>query len=123
MNWGPQMINFSTLNFGDTVYFVEQVHAFRRQKLKMVDEHGIEWYRYDAPVWSYTIVPYTYVGKADVVVEGRVDREDIDETKYFIETKQGDMTYLYNDDLEKDWFYTSKEAEAEIDQRRSEDKK
>jgi hypothetical protein len=116
------MIEFNNLSFGDKVYQVtEDLHVFNRKKIIMVDENGVEWYRYDKPVRVYSVAEYTYVGRADVHTTGNVIPEDIDETKYFIEHPTEGMMYLHDRDADDcDWFSSKKEAEAEMKIRQEE---
>jgi hypothetical protein len=56
---------------GDRVYHVKITNnAFSRQKLKMVDSDGVEWYRYDKPIREYDIEEATVIGIVRYQVEG-----------------------------------------------------
>lgn len=116
------MIELSTLNIGDTIYKVEStINAFTRRKMVLVDENGVEWYRYTKPSLTFSIESYTYVGRADVVVTGKIIPEDVEETKYFIEHEKEGMFYLHDRDVEDNvWFVSKDEAEHELTLRQEE---
>ena len=46
------------IKIGDTLYRVEEVHNWihgRSNKIKMVDDEGVEWFRYERPNIEYVI--------------------------------------------------------------------
>lgn len=119
------MIDFSTLKFGDQVYFVaSKLQAFQRKKITSVID-GVEWFRYDQPIREYDIIEYTYVGRADVHISGEVIPEDVDETKYFVRCEpSGEMAYLHDRDAaDDDWFASKEEAKKEVNERIEDDKR
>lgn len=120
------MIDFSKLTFGDSVHnIVDSLHAFSRKKIFKTDEEGVEWYRYDKPIRSFSIQTFTYVGRSESHTFGQVIPEDIDETKYFVESNElKEMTYLHDRDVDdSDWFASKEEAEAEVIRRADEQSK
>jgi hypothetical protein len=76
------------LNLNDMLYYTQiRNSAFSRKRIDYVDEHGIHWYRYDKPSWSYAIVPYRIVGYSKVTTTW-VDSPlevDIPESCYYLE--------------------------------------
>jgi hypothetical protein len=60
------------LKVGDKFYLVcEHLSGFGRKKISMTDEYGIEWYRYNKPIRSYTIEEWSIVGRGIFALEGR----------------------------------------------------
>lgn len=118
------MIDFSMLKLGDKVYNIyPSLHAFRRQKITTVID-GVEWYRYDTPMRTYTIDEFTYVGRSESHIFGDVIPEDIDDTKYFVRNDQlGEMSFLHIHDHDVDWFASKYEAEQEVKRRVEDDKR
>lgn len=120
------MIDFSKLNFGDTVYNItDNLHTFSRKKIFKVDKDGVEWFRYDKPVRTFGADVFAYVGKAESHIFGAVSREDVEDTKYFIKSvDQKELTYVYEGDVcGNDWFASKEEAEAEVSRRTDEQSK
>lgn len=110
------MVNITTLKFGDKVYVAnERNNAFKRQKLKMVDADGVEWYRYDKDVWTYEIVELEYVGCVTYTVEGvvRFDEDRYDEYHFLYPDGQiyDEAVYSDDDDDRENWFLTREAAE------------
>ena len=119
------MIDLNTLNFGDNIYhIVDNLHTFSRKKIFKTDEEGVEWYRYDKPIRTFSIQTLAYVGRSESLVSGRVIPEDIDETKYFIEYEESkEMTYIDDSDIDNNWFASKEAAEAEVSRRADEQSK
>lgn len=52
---------------GSEIYQVHsETSAFHRKKLKMVDENGVEWFRYDRELWTAKLKKYVLVAKIEV---------------------------------------------------------
>lgn len=120
------MIDFSTLKFGDTIYnIVDNLYAFSRKKIFKVDGDGVEWYRYDMPIRAFSIQTFTYVGRSETNIFGRVIPDDISSTQYFVENDEFKvMSYLTSYDVDdNDWFSSSEEAEVEVRMREDEQTK
>lgn len=108
------MIDFSKLEFGDKIFhIVEDLNTLSRKKINMVDNDGIEWYRYDKPTWSYSIKEYTYVGKYAPTTFGKVMSDEVDAEKYFVEA-DGEMDYLTEEYYTNSWFDSEEEAKSEM---------
>ena len=41
----------------------------------MRDDYGVEWYRYDKPVWEYSIEEITFTGDIRCIQSGTIDRD------------------------------------------------
>lgn len=108
------MLELDKLSFGDTIYYLnESINTLIRSKIYMTDEKGVEWYRYSKPVYTYTIEHHEYVGRAEVVVLGTVDKETLDHTKYFFKSKEtGDLDYLIKHSANIHWFQRIEDAET-----------
>lgn len=111
------MLTKGRLNIGDSVFITnERCNAFTKQKMKMVDANGIEWYRYDRDNWSYTITEVTLCGFVNVTFVGEVDTCAENELHFKYPDSKIYCEYekeLYND---KDWFHTRGEAEAYVEE-------
>jgi hypothetical protein len=58
---------------GDKFYTVwEKVSGTTRNKILMVDDEGIEWYRHEEPIRSYRIEEWTVVGRSTFNLEGEL---------------------------------------------------
>jgi hypothetical protein len=56
---------------GDKFYIVsEELTGLGRKKISMVDDKGIEWYRHDKPVRTYSIEEWSIVGRGEFSLEG-----------------------------------------------------
>lgn len=108
------MIEVSTIRLNDVVYKVnENNHYFNRKKIKMIDADGVEWYRYDRPILSYTVDEYQLEGIVSVAVIGKVKNPDQYEDEYhFVNIVTGKQFEIDPDD--SFWelaFYDRAEAE------------
>ena len=57
---------------GDKFYIVsEELTGLGRKKISMIDENGIEWYRHDKPVRTYSIEEWSIVGRGEFSLEGQ----------------------------------------------------
>jgi hypothetical protein len=75
------------MNIGDKIYCISvTTNAFSRQKIKMVDADGIEWYRYDKPIVEISMETQTIVGKISVYTEGTVEEDEMLENQYYTDT-------------------------------------
>jgi hypothetical protein len=58
---------------GDKFYQVwEELNGTTRNKILMVDDKGIEWYRHEEPIRSYRIEEWTVVGRGTFNLEGEL---------------------------------------------------
>jgi hypothetical protein len=72
------------MNIGDNIHHIKTIsNAFIKQKIKMVDAEGIEWYRYDKPIWEFELETHTIIGKISVTIEGTIDENDMVENSYY----------------------------------------
>lgn len=112
-------VDFSRIDFGHKLYYVNTTYNYLTQKKIMAVIDGVEWYRYDRPRIAYSLIEYAYVGRCESVVYGVVDGDEIADTKYFVKKKPEEMEYLLDSDADgNDWFDTKEEAEAEMKKRR-----
>jgi hypothetical protein len=110
--------NKTKLKFGDVIYIVKETNnAFIKKKLTMIDENGIEWYRYDRDNWEYSIEEIVYVGSVELIVKGEVDDTRRGNEMHF-KYPNGDIYYEYEKEAEniEDWFSTREEAETYIEE-------
>jgi hypothetical protein len=69
------MIDPSVLKVGDIFYKVVETNSgFYRNKIRQVID-GVEWFRYDKPVFSYSIVECTVIGILKKNLEGVWDQD------------------------------------------------
>lgn len=110
------MIDFKKLRIGDKIFHIEEeFNSFSRKKIVMVDQEGLEWYRYDKQLRVYSIKEYACVGKCTPVIAGKVIAEEVNDMMYFIENEKG-MDYLTpeNNANSDYWFSSEEEAKIEI---------
>ena len=108
------MIEVSTIRLNDVVYKVnEHNQYFNRKKIRMTDENGVEWHRYDRPILNYTVDEYQLEGIVSVAVIGKVQHPDSYEDEYhFVNIETGKQYEVSPDD--EFWasaFYNRAEAE------------
>jgi len=111
------MIDFDKLNFGDTIYVVnEKNNAFSKNRITMTDENGVEWYRYDRDHWEYSIAQIVYCGRVEFQEFGEVRFSEDRQTELHFKYSDGQIYSEYLDDVREveEWFHTHEEAEAHI---------
>ena len=72
-------INPNDIKIGDTLYNVKEVHNWfhgRSNKIKMVDEDGVEWFRYEKPNIEYVIESWEVIGKVTPMIEGEIEESE-----------------------------------------------
>lgn len=90
------MIDITKHEIGTIFYKVEEENNYMRQKrLKFMDEHGNEWYRYDMQRTTYTVRPVEYIGRLEINIIGVVPQDYRGEF---------DTQYHFNIGKDKDWF-------------------
>lgn len=112
------MIDPDKLKFDDVVYAVnEKNNAFLKKKIKMVDDNGVEWTRYDRDNWEYSINELVYCGRVTFEVTGEVPvTENHQEELYFRHPDNRIYSEYYEQIPEmEEWFYTQTEAEKYIE--------
>jgi hypothetical protein len=114
-------INFSAIDFGHTLYYVNTEYNYTSRKKITTVINGVEWYRYDKPRIAYSLVEYTYAGRCESVTYGDVDGDEVADTKYFVKKLTGEMDYLLDRDADdNDWFDSKEKAKAEVKKRQNE---
>jgi hypothetical protein len=112
------MLEVEKLKFGDVVYVVkEQNNAFSKKKLKMVDDSGVEWFRYDLDNWVYSIEEIVYCGRVTYIEEGDVLFDENRQVELHFRFPDQQIHSDYIDDVIEcqEWFHTREEAEAYIE--------
>jgi len=80
------------LVIGNIVYrMVVNNNAYSRKKIKMVDDAGLEWFRYDISQWTFRVTPLKICGTIKQVVLGIINDDCIEEDQYH-------MQYLADED-------------------------
>lgn len=114
------------LKVGDKFYKIqEKLNTFSRKKVTMTDADGVEWYRYDKPIRSYSIDEHTIVGIVRPVVEGVVGGDDDPHSRgeftfiHCVSDAHGETVYdaeRLNEYLDAAayFFYTQDQAELHI---------
>ena len=111
------MIDIDKLNFGDTIYVVnEKNNAFLKKRITMTDENGVEWYRYDRDHWEYSVAQIVYCGRVEFQEVGEVRFSEDRQTELHFRFSDGQIHSDYLDDINEceEWFHTHGEAEAYI---------
>jgi hypothetical protein len=71
------------MNIGDKIYHIQTTsNVFSRKKITMIDDKGIQWYRYDKDIQEFELETHTIIGKISVTVEGIVDENVMTENEY-----------------------------------------
>ena len=114
------MIKPVDIRINDVVYKVtEHNDFFNRNKIKMTDAQGVEWFRYDRPIRRWTVSEYQLQGIVSIAVIGTVKDPDVyTDTYHFQDTSTGKILEFDDDDQDLwDKFYRSRaEAELTVDQ-------
>lgn len=116
------MIDPTTLNFGESVYRVDTVTNWVRDKIKMTDADGNGWYRYKQPSKVYNIQQCVYCGKRLVIEYGECEPDSSTPAKaeYHFKDEKGAIEYWYvlefTDAYVNDFFYTKNQAEQYIEE-------
>jgi hypothetical protein len=95
------MIDINNLEVGDVVFYVSKTFNYPRNRYKMVDEHGVEWFRHD-DTFIYKITKMIVSGYVDTVVTGTVCQSNINPREYFFYNEDGhllDYTHDKTDQL------------------------
>lgn len=111
------MIDFSKIQLGDVLYHVEIVNSIlSRKKIKMTDANGVEWYRYDKPVWLYNIHEIMYVGNVVKICRGNIANIADHQDEYYFQYKStGNIEYYFEcDDYFEDCFHTLEAAQQHV---------
>lgn len=112
------MINPVNLSFGDTVYVVDEINnAFSKKRITMVDDNGVEWYRYDRDHWEYSVSELIYCGRTTVIKDGEVSNDHDFQNQLHFKYPDGSIYYEYESDVGEveEWFHTRAEAEAYVE--------
>lgn len=115
------MIDPNGMQLGDAVCVVnEKNNWFRREKIKFVDENGIEWYRYDRDHYEWSISELVYCGKVTVIEEGEVDKDHDRQDQMHFKYPDGVICYEYTRSIHENenWFHTREEAATYIEQQK-----
>lgn len=100
------------MNIGDKIYYVaKKYNSFSRQKITVVDENGIEWYRYDKPAIELILETHTIVGKIESIEYGIVPEEErCEEATYFTDLEQVVYASEIDEDINTAWFSNEQHA-------------
>lgn len=112
------MLDLKKLKFGDTVFVVnEKNNAFIKNKIKMTDQHGVEWFRYDLDNWEYSIIETVYCGRVTYNEEGEVRFSEVRQEELHFKYPDGQIYEEYLEDISEleEWFHIREEAETYIE--------
>lgn len=115
------MLQFENLKLGQIIYKVTETINWDRKKIRMVDDSGTEWYRYQLPGISYKVEEWQLIGIIRVQTSGFVP-EELEQHDTWIINKTSDITVtdavtLYDVDEDK-WFPSMTLAEESVAQSR-----
>jgi hypothetical protein len=110
------------LEIGTKIYYVEEDNnSFRRKKIVMTDENGVEWYRHDQPLRTQNMIEHTILGRVLKEVEGRVPSVEDHIDEYFLEDGiMIDCGNINESDAWSGYFLDKADAEAWIEERKAE---
>lgn len=95
------MIDPNLLKVGDIYYEVRETNKgfFRKKIIQEID--GVEWFRYDKPVFTYDVIECAVKGILEKKLEGDWDPDDEYYDEYELENKYyiEDITQRYITDL------------------------
>jgi hypothetical protein len=119
------MIDFARLQPGTVLYHVKEDNQFfSRDKIIMTDADGIDWYRYDRPLFTFDITEYMHTGTVIKIIQGTVSNPDDYETEYHLEQAgTGSIEYWEErDGFFEDCYLTLEAAQQRINELREERK-
>ena len=119
------MIDFARLTLGTVLYHVKETNNFfSRDKITMTDADGVEWYRYDNSLYTFTITEYMHTGTVIKIIQGTVSNPDDYETEYHLEEAGiGNTEYWEErDGFFEDCYLTLEEAQQRINELKEERK-
>jgi hypothetical protein len=74
------------LVIGNIVYrMVVNNNAYSRKKIKMVDDAGLEWFRYDKSLWTFRVISMKICGSIKQVVRGVIRDGCQEEDQYHMQ--------------------------------------
>ena len=80
------MLTKNDLVIGNIVYrMVVNNNAFSRKKIKMVDDAGLEWFRYDKSQWTFRVTAMKFCGSIKQVIRGVIDDGCQEEDQYHLQ--------------------------------------
>lgn len=112
------MIVSDNIKFGDTVFVVDiKNNAFNNKKIRMTDENGVEWYRYEKSHYEYNIIEIIYCGKVYFTEEGDVGFDEDRQIEYHFKYPNNSIYTMYKEDIDfmEEWFLVKSEAEQFIE--------
>ena len=119
------MIDFTRLQFGTVLYHVKETNQyFSRDKIRMIDADGVEWYRYDRPPFTFTITEYMHTGTVIKIIKGTVPNPLDYETEYHLEEAGTGNTEYWeeSDSFFEDCYLTLEAAQQRINELKEEHK-
>lgn len=118
------MIDLGKLQLGDVLYHISRVNTvLSRKKFKMTDVNGVEWYRYDKPIWLYNIHEIMYVGNVVKICRGNVYNIADHQDEYYFEYKSTNSIeyYFENDEFFENCFHTLEAAQQRVNELKDKD--
>ena len=113
--------NYLTYNIGEKFWVLSVSKNWNSEKIKMIDEDGIEWYRYPEGQNNYKLDELEIVGKLYHRIEGVgsiwYEEEFVD--RYCVRMNGEHLDEVYQEDLDNTrnypyYFRSREEAEAKI---------
>lgn len=109
------------MDIGDNIWRVKRNLNMHSQKIKMVDDKGIEWYRYETPRSTYEITEGYITAIRNVTIKGNEifsDWADEAGTRYTVRFRDGLLEEVYEEDVDTAndgayYTYFSSKGEAE----------
>lgn len=113
--------DYLTYNIGEKFWVLSVMKNWKSEKIKMVDENGLEWYRYPDGRNHYKIDELEIIGKLYHRIEGVgsiwYEEEFVD--RYCVRVNGEHLDEVYQEDLDGErgypyYFRSREEAEAKI---------
>lgn len=120
--------SYLTYNIGDKFWVLRVNKNWNSNKIKMVDDEGIEWYRYPDGKNTYKIDELEVVGKLFFNIEGEgslwCEEEYVD--RYAVRVNGDHLDEVWQEDLDGErgypyYFRSREEAEAKIAELKAEE--
>lgn len=105
---------------GDVYYRINKRLSNSRNKIKMIDSDGVEWFRYDKERIEYSISKFTITAILVKTLQGDEDINDYYhsfdlQTEYFLRDEDKELEQWYEEDFANEVFQSETNAMIRVE--------